>query len=79
MNLADVRFSTSFGRPLDYYSGMVFELHDRDAPGDGPLVAGGRYDKLLSRLGAETCVPGVGLAVWVERLAALAAGRKAAR
>lgn len=79
VNLSDVRFSTAFGRPLDYYSGMVFELHDRDAPGDGPLVAGGRYDKLLSRLGAETCVPGVGLAVWVERLAALAAARKAAR
>lgn len=72
VNLSDVRFSSAFGRPLDYYSGMVFELHDALGRTDGPLVAGGRYDKLLSRLGAETSVPGVGLAVWVERLAALA-------
>ena len=37
-----------------------------------PLVAGGRYDRLLSRLGAEGVVPAVGFAAWVERLALLA-------
>lgn len=79
VDLADVRFSTAFGRPLDYYSGMVFELHDPKADASGPLVAGGRYDKLLSRLGAATCVPGVGLAVWVERLAALDLSAEGAR
>lgn len=79
VNLADVRFSTAFGRPLDYYSGMVFELHDPEHRGCGPLVAGGRYDRLLSRLGAEGVVPGVGLAVWVERLAALQSNPEAAR
>lgn len=79
VNLADVAFSTAFGRPLDYYSGMVFELHDPAHNAGGPLVAGGRYDKLLSRLGAETCVPGVGLAVWVERLAALDVAQEGAR
>ncbi|MFS8038642.1 ATP phosphoribosyltransferase regulatory subunit [Xanthobacter sp. AM11] len=79
VNLADVRFSTAFGRPLDYYSGMVFELHDPTGRAAGPLVAGGRYDRLLSRLGAPECVPGVGLAAWVERLAALDLSREAAR
>ncbi|MGR7993721.1 ATP phosphoribosyltransferase regulatory subunit [Xanthobacter sp. ZOL 2024] len=69
VHLADVAFSTAFGRPLDYYSGMVFELHAPGGGAPGPLVAGGRYDRLLSRLGAETCVPAVGLAAWVERLA----------
>lgn len=71
VNLADVRFSTAFGRPLDYYSGMVFELHDPAGRASGALVAGGRYDRLLPRLGATTEVTGVGLAAWVDRLASL--------
>ncbi|MDQ0506508.1 ATP phosphoribosyltransferase regulatory subunit [Xanthobacter agilis] len=71
VNLADVRFSTAFGRPLDYYSGMVFELHDPAGRAAGALVAGGRYDRLLPRLGASSEVTGVGLAAWVDRLAAL--------
>ncbi|MGE4373586.1 MAG: ATP phosphoribosyltransferase regulatory subunit [Xanthobacter sp.] len=71
VDLSAVRFSTAFGRPLDYYSGMVFELHDPAGRADGPLVAGGRYDKLLGRLGAPETVPGIGLAAWLERLALL--------
>lgn len=71
VNLSDVRFSTAFGRPLDYYSGMVFELHDPAGRACGTLVAGGRYDRLMSRLGAPAEVTGVGLAAWVDRLAGL--------
>ncbi len=71
VNLSDVQFSAAFGRPLDYYSGMVFELGDPQGRIEGPLVAGGRYDRLLSRLGAEGVVPAVGFAAWVERLALL--------
>ncbi|MFG1400351.1 ATP phosphoribosyltransferase regulatory subunit [Xanthobacter sediminis] len=71
VNLADVRFSTAFGRPLDYYSGMVFELHDPAGRASGALVAGGRYDRLLPRLGATGEVPAVGLAAWVDRLSSL--------
>ncbi|TCT07587.1 ATP phosphoribosyltransferase regulatory subunit [Aquabacter spiritensis] len=67
--LSDVLFSTAFGRPLDYYSGMVFELHDPQGRVSGPLVAGGRYDPLMSRLGAAQPIPAVGLAAWLERLA----------
>ncbi|HEX9071411.1 MAG TPA: ATP phosphoribosyltransferase regulatory subunit [Pseudolabrys sp.] len=63
-----VQFSTAFGRGLDYYTGLVFELTDPKRAGD-PLVAGGRYDELLSRLGATDLVPAVGFAVWIERLA----------
>ncbi len=73
VTLDQVGFSTAFGRPLDYYSGMVFELHAPGGEAGGTLVAGGRYDTLLSRLGAAKAVPAVGLAVWVERLAALEA------
>lgn len=63
-----LRFSTAFGRGFDYYTGFVFELTDPQRSGD-PLVAGGRYDGLLARLGAADAIPAVGLAVWIERLA----------
>jgi ATP phosphoribosyltransferase regulatory subunit len=67
-----VRFSTGFGRGFDYYTGFVFELTDPSRTGD-PLVAGGRYDGLLTRLGAAEPIAAVGLAVWIERLAAYGA------
>jgi ATP phosphoribosyltransferase regulatory subunit len=63
-----VHFSTAFSRGFDYYSGLVFELTDPERTGD-PLIAGGRYDELLTRLGAAEPIPAVGFAVWIERLA----------
>jgi ATP phosphoribosyltransferase regulatory subunit len=68
-----IRFSTAFGRGLDYYTGFVFELHDPATQADGPLVAGGRYDGLLTRLGAKAPIPAVGFAVWIERVVACGA------
>jgi ATP phosphoribosyltransferase regulatory subunit len=74
VDVTRIRFETGFGRGVDYYTGFVFELHDRQGRADGQLVAGGRYDALLTRLGSTRPVPAVGLAVWIERLAALGAG-----
>jgi ATP phosphoribosyltransferase regulatory subunit len=68
VDVAGIRFSTAFGRGLDYYTGFVFELHDPAAGANGPLVAGGRYDGLLTRLGAGAAIPAVGFAVWIERV-----------
>jgi ATP phosphoribosyltransferase regulatory subunit len=67
IDIARTRFSTSFGRGLDYYTGFEFELH---AKGDGaePLVAGGRYDGLMTQLGAAMPIPAVGFSIWVETL-----------
>jgi ATP phosphoribosyltransferase regulatory subunit len=69
--------ATAFGRGVDYYSGFVFELHDPSGRIGGQLVAGGRYDGLLSRLGSPKPVAAIGFAVWIERLAALAAAAAA--
>jgi len=69
LDVARMRFATSFGRGFDYYTGFVFELHDPQAGSNGQLVAGGRYDGLLTRLGSKTPIPAVGFAVWIERLA----------
>jgi ATP phosphoribosyltransferase regulatory subunit len=70
VDVARIRFSTAFGRGLDYYTGFVFELGDPAATGNGPLAAGGRYDGLLARLGSARAIPAVGFAAWIERLMA---------
>ncbi len=63
-----IQFSTAFGRGFDYYTGFVFEVHD--ARVKGPLIAGGRYDGLLARLGASEPIPAVGFAAAIEELKA---------
>jgi ATP phosphoribosyltransferase regulatory subunit len=72
VDTAATRFATSFGRGIDYYTGFEFELHRR-GNGAEPLVAGGRYDGLLTRLGATQPIPAVGFSVWLEALGAEAA------
>jgi len=70
VDVSRIRFSTAFGRGLDYYTGLVFELHQPGAGANGQLVAGGRYDGLLTRLGSLAPIPAVGFAAWIDRLAA---------
>ncbi|MGN6412286.1 MAG: ATP phosphoribosyltransferase regulatory subunit [Nitrobacter sp.] len=60
-----IGFATSFGRGVDYYTGFEFELQ-RKGVGDGPLIAGGRYDGLMTQLGATTPIPAVGFSIWIE-------------
>jgi ATP phosphoribosyltransferase regulatory subunit len=73
LDVKRIRFSTGYGRGLDYYTGFVFDLHDPQGRCTAELVAGGRYDGMLTRLGAAAPIPAVGFAVWIERLAALGA------
>jgi ATP phosphoribosyltransferase regulatory subunit len=68
LDVRALKFATGFGRGFDYYTGFVFELHN--AAANNPLVAGGRYDGLLTRLGAPEAIPAVGFAASVEALAA---------
>jgi ATP phosphoribosyltransferase regulatory subunit len=75
VEVSRIRFSTAFGRGLDYYTGFVFELHDPEFHVERQLVAGGRYDGLLTRLGASEPIPAVGFSVWIERLNETGGGR----
>jgi ATP phosphoribosyltransferase regulatory subunit len=68
VDVGAIHFSTAFGRGFDYYTGFVFELHDPRTK--GPLIAGGRYDGLLMRLGAQEQIPAVGFAASIEELSA---------
>jgi len=75
VDLGKARFSTSFGRKLEYYTGFVFELQVASLGENSVIAGGGRYDGLLQSLGASSRVPAIGCAVTVERLALALGGR----
>lgn len=77
LDLDRVRFSASFARRLDYYSGFVFEARGAAAASDAPLIGGGRYDRLLKTLGARDDIAAVGAAIWVDRLTGAGKGQAA--
>ena len=71
-----LRFRGALGRPLDYYSGLVFEIARGTGTARTVLGGGGRYDALLQLLGASRPVPAVGFALDMDRiLAARASGQ----
>ena len=53
-------FSTNFGRELEYYTGMVFNIKGQSKTN---LIQGGRYDNLLFNLGSKRKIPAVGAAI----------------
>jgi ATP phosphoribosyltransferase regulatory subunit len=71
LDTSSVTYDAAFGRPLDYYTGLVFEIRSKEND-LGALAGGGRYDRLLTLLGAEKPIPGVGFSLWLDRLEALA-------
>lgn len=71
---ADLTFDAEFGRRLEYYTGIVFEILHPDRPELGQIAGGGRYDRLLSDLGAPKPIPAVGCAIYVDRLLAATGG-----
>ena len=59
----NVEFSASFGRQLEYYTGMVFKIDIKSKSKNiNVIINGGRYDKLISDLGSKKQVPAVGAA-----------------
>ncbi len=63
---ANIVFTPTLARGLDYYTGMIFEVI---LPGYsvGSVAAGGRYDTLIEKLGG-TNIPAVGVALGFDRL-----------
>jgi histidyl-tRNA synthetase len=58
-------------RGLDYYCHTAFEFTTEALGAQGTVLAGGRYDGLVSQMGGAA-TPGVGWAAGIERLALLA-------
>ena len=63
---AGVTYRAAFGRPLDYYTGLVYEIGIAGEP--AVLAGGGRFDRLLTLLGAENHIPAVGFSLWLDRI-----------
>ena len=59
----NVVFSTSIGRQLEYYTGMVFKIDIKFKSKNRNIINGGRYDKLISDLGSAKQVAAVGAAL----------------
>ena len=60
----EVFFIANFGRDLEYYTGIVFEVFS----GNKEIARGGRYDNLLKSLGSKRDIPAVGAAINLENL-----------
>ncbi|MCV0372433.1 MAG: histidine--tRNA ligase [Nitrosarchaeum sp.] len=64
--VSNIRINFGIVRGLDYYSGMVFEVFDKNST-LGALAGGGRYDTLTKAFGRED-MGATGVAGGVERI-----------
>jgi len=64
--VSNIRINFSIVRGLDYYSGTVFEVFDKNST-LGALAGGGRYDSLTKAFGRED-IGATGVAGGVERI-----------
>ena len=60
----DVNFVANFGREVEYYTGIVFEVFS----GKKEIARGGRYNDLLKSLGARKNIPAVGAAINLKNI-----------
>jgi ATP phosphoribosyltransferase regulatory subunit len=58
-------FSTNFGRDIEYYTGIVFEVYNSSKK---EIARGGRYDGLLKNLGSKKNISAVGAAINLNNL-----------
>jgi len=58
-------FSTNFGRDMEYYTGIVFEIYNSSKR---EIARGGRYDGLLKSLGSKKNISAVGAAINLNNL-----------
>ena len=58
-------FSTDFGRDIEYYTGIVFEIYNLSQK---EIARGGRYDDLLKSLGSKKNISAVGAAINLNNL-----------
>jgi len=58
-------FLTNFGRDIEYYTGIVFEIYNSS---NKEIARGGRYDGLLKSLGSKKNISAVGAAINLNNL-----------
>ena len=71
LNPRRFHFAAGFGRELEYYTGFTFQIEADTADGPVAVAGGGRYDNLLSDMGAAQPISAVGCAIHTDRLKAV--------
>ena len=66
--VARIKLDLGLSRGLQYYTGLVFEIHHRGLGAESQVCGGGRYDDLIRALGGRQPVPALGFAFGVERV-----------
>ena len=69
-NCIDFTIDHKLVRGLDYYTDTAFEFQTNEDKRQNAILAGGRYDKLISLISSRD-IPGIGWAAGVERLMSL--------
>jgi ATP phosphoribosyltransferase regulatory subunit len=70
LNPRRFRFEATFGRSLEYYTGFVFQIEAAGAQ----VAGGGRYDDLMSDMGAPQPIPAVGCGIHIDRVLGVVSG-----
>lgn len=67
-----IQFTPNLARGLDYYTGLIYEVtyNDKEVMGSS-IAAGGRYDKMLGKLGHRGDIPAIGVSLGIERIATI--------
>lgn len=67
-----ISLNLALGRGVSYYTGLVFEIHGREADGfETQICGGGRYDQLVRTVGGTQDIKACGFAFGIERLQTL--------
>lgn len=66
-NGKDLIFDTTLARGLDYYTGAIFELKEKNDLEGLSVGAGGRYDNLIGMFAGKT-IPAVGFSFGIDRI-----------
>lgn len=62
-------FEPLLARGLDYYTGSIFEVVYKDLNiMPSTIVAGGRYDNIIGKLGNQGQIPSIGVSFGIERI-----------
>jgi ATP phosphoribosyltransferase regulatory subunit len=68
VDLQSATFETTFERRMRYYTGFIFGLEVGPAKSPIQVASGGRYDRLLTALGAKREISAVGAAIFLDSL-----------
>ncbi|MBE9126138.1 MULTISPECIES: ATP phosphoribosyltransferase regulatory subunit [unclassified Coleofasciculus] len=68
LDKSQICLDLGLSRGLQYYTGMIFEIHHGSVGDERQLCGGGRYDDLVATFGGRQETPATGFSYGIERL-----------